>query len=65
MSEYQLDLMFEYIDGKSDNHPGQGTLERMAQIRKLLLDDARANEEQLDKISASIDKMRAESLKFK
>lgn len=60
MSEYQLDLMFEYIGlQSSSDYPSR--LPRMAEIRKLLLDDARANEERLDKISESLSRMQIDN----
>jgi hypothetical protein len=61
MSEYQLELMFEYIDLKATEvRDGQwdDTSSRMAEIRKILLDEARNNEDRLDKIGKSLESMR-------
>lgn len=59
MSEYQLDLMFEYIDLKSNAAPHNNTeVERMVAIRKILLAEARDNEDRLDKIGKSLESMR-------
>jgi hypothetical protein len=62
MSEYQLDLMFEYIELSQISRTHE--VPRLAEIRKTLLEDARANEERMSKISANIDKMRADTITF-
>lgn len=73
MSEYQLDLMFEYIKltSSSSNQYRLGQIDeyntsmsRLSEIKNTLLNDARANEEKMSKISASIDKMRADTITF-
>lgn len=64
MSESQLTLMFEYIDLKATEvRDGQwdDTSSRMAEIRKTLLNDARDNEDRLDKIGKSLEDMRKSS----
>jgi hypothetical protein len=54
MSAYQLDLMFEYIECKSERFPTPGTYKRISEIRKTLLDEARASEENRQRIVKSL-----------
>jgi len=56
MSEYQLELLLEYID-LSHNALTYGTPRRLIEIRELLLEDVKANQERLNKISESLDNL--------
>lgn len=60
MSEYQLTLMFEYIDVAS-SRSYMGKSSRLAEIKNQLLYEARANEERLDKISESLSRMQIDN----
>jgi hypothetical protein len=64
MSEYQLDLMFEYIE-LTKGISTHSSAVRIAEIRKTLLEDARENEIRLGDISRKIDKMKLHTTVFK
>jgi hypothetical protein len=58
MSEYQLELLLEYIDLSAMPEKYQITEVRIAEIRELLLEDAKANKERLNKISESLSNLK-------
>lgn len=60
MSEYQLELLLEYID-LSHNALTYGTPRRLIEIRELLHEDVRANQERLTKISESLSNLKVSS----
>jgi hypothetical protein len=55
MSESQLTLMFEYIELISNLEPyNDAEVARMVEIRKILIDEARATEENRQRIVESL-----------
>jgi len=60
MSEYQLELLLEYID-LSHNALTYGTPRRLIEICELLHEDVRANQERLTKISESLSNLKVSS----
>jgi hypothetical protein len=58
MSEYQLELLLEYIDLSAMPEKYRHNIARIAEIRELLLEDANANKERLNKISESLSNLK-------